>query len=60
MAYVNRQAKKVVSFERVQGSSEEQLRKLIAESNDSEDWQFYFLHEEPTQSVRNAFLAELG
>ena len=59
MAYVNRQTKKVFSVERVHGSSEEQLRELIDETNDSGDWCFYFVHT-PTQGVREAFLAQLG
>ena len=59
MAYVNRGAKKVVSVEAVKDHSEEWLKQLIAEANDSGDWRFYFDHP-PSKSVIQAFVAELG
>ena len=59
MAYVNRKAKKVISVEAVEDRSEESLKQLIAEANDSGDWQFYF-QQPPSRSVIQAFVAELG
>jgi len=59
MAYVNRQAKKVVSVEAVEDRSVEWLRQMIAQANETGDWRFYF-EEPPSQSVIQAFAAELG
>jgi len=59
MAYVNSQAKKVVSVEAVEDHSEDWLRQLIAQANDSGDWRFYF-DQPPSPAVIQAFLAELG
>ena len=59
MAYVNRKAKKLVSVEAVEDHAEEWLRRMIAESNHSGQWQFYF--DQPVSpDVIRAFLAELG
>lgn len=58
MAYVNPKAKKIVSIEVVEGSSEDSLRQLIAQANDSDDWYFYF-EQPPSPAVKQAFLAEL-
>jgi hypothetical protein len=59
MAYVNRQAKKVVSAEAVEDRSMDWLRQMIAQANDTGDWRFYF-EEPPSKSVIQAFVAELG
>jgi hypothetical protein len=59
MAYVNRQAKKVVSVEAVEDHPAEWLEEMIAQTNDSGDWRFYF-DEPPSPSVVEAFVAELG
>lgn len=59
MAYVHSKAKKVVSIEAVEDHSEEWLRQIIAQANDSGDWRFYF-DQPPSRAVREAFLAELG
>lgn len=59
MAYVNRKAKKVVSVEAVEDHSAEWLKQIIAQANDSGDWRFYF-EQPPSQSVIQAFVAELG
>jgi ABC-type transporter lipoprotein component MlaA len=59
MAYVNRRAKKIFSVEAVEDHSEEWLRQMIEQPNESGDWRFYF-DEAPTPSVVSAFLAELG
>jgi hypothetical protein len=60
MAYVNRKAKKVVSVEYVEDHRpEELLRQVIAQTNDSGDWRFYF-DQPPSKAVIQAFLAELG
>jgi hypothetical protein len=59
MAYVNSKAKKVVSVEAVEDHSEDWLKQLIEQANDSGDWRFYF-DQPPTQAVKQAFLAELG
>jgi hypothetical protein len=59
MAYVNTKAKKVVSVEAVEGHSEDWLRQLIAQVNDSDDWLFYF--DQPlSAAVKQAFLAKFG
>lgn len=58
MAYVNRKEKKVVSVEAVEDHSEDWLRQMIDQANDSGDWRFYF-DEPPSPSVVRAFLAEL-
>ena len=58
MAYVNTKAKKVVSVEAVEGHSENWLRQLIAQDNESGDWRFYF--DQPlSAAVKQAFLAKL-
>ncbi len=59
MAYVDRKAKKVISIEAVEDHPEEWLKQVIAQTNDTGDWRFYF-EEPPTESVRQAFVAELG
>ena len=59
MAYVNRETKKVVSVEAVEDHSDEWLREMIAQANDSGDWRFYF-DQPPSQSVIQAMLTELG
>ena len=59
MAYVNFKAKKVVSVEAVEDHSEDWLKQLIAQANDSGDWRFYF-DQPPSPAVIQAFLAELG
>jgi hypothetical protein len=58
MAYVNTKSKRVVSVETVEERSEDWLRRLIAEVNDSGDWLFYY---EPPLSaaVKQALLAML-
>lgn len=58
MAYVNSKAKKVVSVEFVEDHSEDWLKDVIEQANDSGDWRFYF-DEPPSQAVKRAFLAEL-
>ncbi len=58
MAYVNRREKKVVSVEAVEDHSENWLKQMIDQPNDSGDWRFYF-DEPPSPSVVQAFLAEL-
>ena len=61
MAYVNRKAKKIISVEAVDDTSEESLKDMIAEPNDSGDWRFYFTDgQQPPPAVKRAFLAELG
>jgi hypothetical protein len=59
MAYVNTKSKKVVSVETVEDHSEDWLRHLIAQVNDSGDWLFYY---DPPLSaaVKQAFLAKFG
>jgi len=59
MAYINSRAKKVVGVDAVEDHSEDWIRELIAQANDSGDWRFYF---DPPLSaaVKQAFLAELG
>ena len=59
MAYVNRNAKKVVSVEAVEDHSEEWLQQVISQPNDSGDWRFYF-NQPPSPTVVQAFLAEIG
>jgi len=56
MAYINRQTKKVFAEETVEDRPAEWLADKIAEPNTTGDWQFY---DEPTVSVRRAFVAEL-
>ncbi len=59
MAYINTNAKKVVSVEALEEHSGDWLRQMIAQVNDSGDWLFYF--DEPLPAaVKQAFLAELG
>jgi hypothetical protein len=59
MAYVNSKAKKVVSVEFVEEKDEDELKQLISQASDPDDWRFYFT-EPPSQAVVQAFLAELG
>ena len=59
MAYVNSQARKVVSVEAVEDHPSEWLRQVIDQENESGDWRFYF-EEPPSASVVREFLAELG
>jgi len=59
MAYVHSKAKKIVSVEAVEDHSEDWLRELIEQTNDSGDWRFYF-DQPPSPAVVQAFLAELG
>ena len=61
MAYINRKAKKIISVEALEDKSEESLREMIAEPNDSGDWRFYFTDgQQPPPAVRQAFLADIG
>ena len=61
MAYVNRKAKKIISVEAVDDTTEQSLSKMIAEPNESGEWQFYFTNgQQPPRAVKEAFLAELG
>jgi len=59
MAYVNRKTKQVVSVEAVADHSQEWLGQVVAQANESGDWQFYF-EQPPSPGVIQAFLAELG
>jgi hypothetical protein len=59
MAYVNSKAKKVVSVEFVEERGEDELKQVIAQASDPDDWRFYFT-ERPSAAVVQAFLAELG
>ena len=61
MAYINRDSKKIVSIEAVEDKPEEWLRDMIAQSNPSGEWRFYFSHgQQPSAEVKKAFLADLG
>lgn len=59
MAYVHRQARKIVSVEAVEDRPQEWLGEMIAEVNDSGEWRFYF-EQPPSSNVRQAILADLG
>jgi hypothetical protein len=59
MAYVNAEAKKVVSIEFLEDNNEDELKQLISEASDPDAWRFYFT-ERPSAAVVHAFLAELG
>ena len=59
MAYVNSKSKKIVSVEAVEDHSEDWLKQLIEQANDSGDWLFYF-DQPPSPSVVQTFLAEFG
>jgi hypothetical protein len=59
MAYYNRSVKKAFSVEWVDDHTEEELRRALAEPNDSGEWQL-FAEPRPPQRVINEFLAEIN
>jgi hypothetical protein len=59
LAYVNRQAKKVISIEFVEDNSEEEIKKRISEPNPSGKWLFIF-NSEPSESVKRELESVLG
>jgi hypothetical protein len=59
MAYYNRATKKAFTAEWVDDKAVEDLRRALAEPNDSDGWQLYS-EPRPPQSVVNEFLAEIS
>ena len=59
MAYYNRTAKKAFSVEWVDDHTEDELRRALAEPNDSGEWRLY-AEPRPPQRVINEFLAEIN
>ena len=59
MAYYNRASKKAFSVEWVEDHSDEELRRALAEPNDSDSWQLY-AEPRPPQGVIQEFLADIN
>jgi hypothetical protein len=59
MAYYNRDAKKVFSFEWIHDHTEEELLAALAEGHAAEEWRIY-ADVKPSQAVIDAFLAEVN
>jgi len=58
MAYYNRATKKAFTVDWVDDKDVDDLRRALAEPNDSDGWKVY-AEPQPPQSVINQFLAEI-